>query len=72
MSTEPFVIEVNHLVHKYGRTEAVNDLSFQVRRGQCYGFFGRNGAGKTTTIKCLAEPAPPDVGVGPRLRPGPG
>jgi hypothetical protein len=27
MSTEPFVIEVNHLVHKYGRTEAVNDLS---------------------------------------------
>jgi ABC-2 type transport system ATP-binding protein len=53
MSTEPFVIEVNHLVHKYGRTEAVNDLSFRVRRGQCYGFFGRNGAGKTTTIKCL-------------------
>jgi ABC-2 type transport system ATP-binding protein len=53
MSTEPFVIEVNHLVHKYGRTEAVNDLSLRVRRGQCYGFFGRNGAGKTTTIKCL-------------------
>ena len=53
MSTEPFVIEVNQLVHKYGRTEAVNDLSFRVRRGQCYGFFGRNGAGKTTTIKCL-------------------
>ena len=42
-----------HLVHKYGRTEAVNDLSLRVRRGQCYGFFGRNGAGKTTTIKCL-------------------
>src|SRR5664280_3474299 len=53
MSTEPSVIELNHLVHKYGRTEAVNDLSFRVRRGQCYGFFGRNGAGKTTTIKCL-------------------
>ena len=53
MSTEPPVIEVTNLVHKYGRTEAVNDLSLQVRRGQCYGFFGRNGAGKTTTIKCL-------------------
>jgi len=53
MSTEPFVIEVNNLVHKYGHTEAVNDLSLRVRRGQCYGFFGRNGAGKTTTIKCL-------------------
>ena len=53
MSNEPFVIEVTNLRHKYGRTEAVNDLSLQVRRGQCYGFFGRNGAGKTTTIKCL-------------------
>ena len=53
MSSEPSVIEVTHLVHKYGHTEAVNDLSLRVRRGQCYGFFGRNGAGKTTTIKCL-------------------
>jgi len=53
MSNEPSVIEITHLVHKYGHTEAVNDLSLRVRRGQCYGFFGRNGAGKTTTIKCL-------------------
>jgi ABC-2 type transport system ATP-binding protein len=53
MNQEPSVIEVTHLVHKYGRTEAVNDLSLRVERGQCYGFFGRNGAGKTTTIKCL-------------------
>ena len=53
MSNEPSVIEIAHLVHKYGRTEAVNDLSLRVRRGRCYGFFGRNGAGKTTTIKCL-------------------
>jgi ABC-2 type transport system ATP-binding protein len=53
MNQESPVIEVTHLVHKYGRTEAVNDLSLRVQRGQCYGFFGRNGAGKTTTIKCL-------------------
>jgi len=53
MNQEPSVIEVTHLVHKYGRTEAVNDLSLRVGRGKCYGFFGRNGAGKTTTIKCL-------------------
>ena len=53
MSNESSVIEIAHLVHKYGRTEAVNDLSLRVRRGRCYGFFGRNGAGKTTTIKCL-------------------
>ena len=53
MSNEPSAIEVSHLVHKYGRTEAINDLSLRVSRGKCYGFFGRNGAGKTTTIKCL-------------------
>ena len=62
MSTEPFVIEVNNLVHKYGHTEAVNDLSLRVRRGQCYGFFGRNGAGKTTTIKCLLNLLQPTGG----------
>ena len=45
MSSEQSVIEVSHLVHRYGRTEAVNDLSLRVRRGQCYGFFGRYGAG---------------------------
>ena len=72
MSNEPSVIEVNHLVHKYGRTEAVNDLSLRVRRGQCYGFFGRNGAGKTTTIKCLLNLLRPKSGHGARLRPGPG
>ncbi len=53
MNQDTSVIEVSHLVHRYGHTEAVNDLSLRVQRGQCYGFFGRNGAGKTTTIKCL-------------------
>src|ERR1039457_5896410 len=63
MSTEPSVIEINHLVRKYGHTEAVNDLSLRVRRGQCYGFFGRNGAGKTTTIKCLLNLLQPTAGT---------
>src|SRR5271169_4586383 len=62
MNTEPSVIEINHLVRNYGRTEAVNDLSLRVRRGQCYGFFGRNGAGKTTTIKCLLNLLRPSGG----------
>jgi ABC-2 type transport system ATP-binding protein len=63
MSTESPVIEVAHLVRKYGRAEAVNDLSLRVKRGQCYGFFGRNGAGKTTTIKCLLNLLEPTSGV---------
>jgi ABC-2 type transport system ATP-binding protein len=60
-------IKISHLVRKYGRTEAVNDLSLTVRRGRCYGFFGRNGAGKTTTIKCLLnllEPTSGEIRVG--------
>jgi ABC-2 type transport system ATP-binding protein len=62
MKQETSVIEITHLVHKYGRTEAVNDLSLRVDRGQCYGFFGRNGAGKTTTIKCLLNLLRPSAG----------
>jgi ABC-2 type transport system ATP-binding protein len=48
-----FAIEVRDLHCAYGRTEAVNGLSFTVAPGRCYGLFGRNGAGKSTTIKCL-------------------
>ena len=56
------VIEVNHLVRRYGQTDAVNGLNLRVARGRCYGFFGRNGAGKTTTIKCLLNLLRPTSG----------
>src|SRR5579863_8795607 len=62
MKTETPVIEINHLVRKYGKTDAVNDLSLRVAPGRCYGFFGRNGAGKTTTIKCLLNLLRPNSG----------
>ncbi len=50
--SEP-VIELDGLIHRYGKNDALNGLSLEVEPGQCYGFFGRNGAGKTTAIKCL-------------------
>ena len=53
MPSESPAIEINNLVRRYGKTDAVNGLSLRVEPGRCYGFFGRNGAGKTTTIKCL-------------------
>ena len=56
------VIEVDHLVRRYGRTDAVNGLNLRVQPGRCYGFFGRNGAGKTTTIKCLLNLVRPTSG----------
>ena len=57
------VIEIDRLIRRYGRTDAVNGLDLRVEPGRCYGFFGRNGAGKTTTIKCLLNLLKPTSGV---------
>jgi ABC-2 type transport system ATP-binding protein len=53
------VIEVKSLVKKYGSFAAVNDISFNVGRGEVFAFLGPNGAGKTTTVEvleCLKSP----------------
>src|SRR5437667_28117 len=63
MNSQTPVIDLNHLVRRYGRTDAVNGLSLRVQPGRCYGFFGRNGAGKTTTIKCLLNLLRPTAGA---------
>jgi ABC-2 type transport system ATP-binding protein len=63
MSTETNAIEIDRLVRRFGRTDAVNELTLSVRPGRCYGFFGRNGAGKTTTIKCLLNLLRPTSGT---------
>lgn len=62
MTTESPVIQIENLVRRYGRTDAVDGLSLRVAPGRCYGFFGRNGAGKTTTIKCLLNLLRPTTG----------
>ncbi|MGB8355812.1 MAG: ABC transporter ATP-binding protein [Chthoniobacteraceae bacterium] len=62
MNTETPIIEIQNLTRRYGKLDAVNGLSLNVRPGKCYGFFGRNGAGKTTTIKCLLNLLRPDSG----------
>jgi ABC-type multidrug transport system ATPase subunit len=46
-------IEVVNLTKKFGNFTAVNGISFQVPRGEIFGFLGPNGAGKTTTIRML-------------------
>jgi ABC-2 type transport system ATP-binding protein len=55
-------VEVRDLKRSYGKTDAVDGLSFTVRAGRCYGLFGRNGAGKTTTMKCLLNHLRPRSG----------
>ena len=47
------IIRVEHLVVAFGDFKAVNDISFEVARGEIFGFLGANGAGKTTTIRTL-------------------
>ena len=57
MATAPqsngLAIYAEHLVRRFGQFTAVNDVSFQVQRGEIFGFLGPNGSGKTTVIKML-------------------
>ena len=48
------MIEVRHLTKRFGRTTAVDDLSFDVDKREIVGFLGPNGAGKTTTMRVLS------------------
>ncbi|MEO1188972.1 MAG: ATP-binding cassette domain-containing protein, partial [Pseudomonadota bacterium] len=46
--TKPNVIEVQELTKKFGDFTAVDAITFEVERGEIFGFLGANGAGKTT------------------------
>jgi drug efflux transport system ATP-binding protein len=46
-------ISAEHLVRRFGKVAAVDDVSFQVQKGEIFGFLGPNGSGKTTVIKML-------------------
>jgi ABC-2 type transport system ATP-binding protein len=56
------MIDVQSLTKRYGRTAAVDELSFQVRPGYVTGFLGPNGAGKSTTMRVIMGLASPDAG----------
>ena len=47
------MIEISNLVKRYGKNYAVNDISFNVNKGEIVGFLGPNGAGKSTTMNIL-------------------
>jgi ABC-2 type transport system ATP-binding protein len=69
------VICVSQFCKRYGDFVAVDDISFQVRRGEIFGLLGPNGAGKSSTLECLEGLRRPDggtldiLGVDPTLQP---
>lgn len=54
MESSQIMVNVEHLTKRYAGKTAVEDLSFQVNRGEILGFLGPNGAGKTTTLRILS------------------
>jgi ABC-type multidrug transport system ATPase subunit len=52
-SANGLAISAEHIVRRFGQFTAVDDVSFQVQRGEVFGFLGPNGSGKTTVIKML-------------------
>lgn len=59
------MLKIEHLVKTYPKSDrvAVDDISFELRPGEIFGFLGQNGAGKSTTIKCLTGILPFDSGT---------
>lgn len=56
------MLEVRHLVKRYRRIAAVDDVSFTIRPGEVLGYLGPNGAGKSTTVKVLTGLIEPTAG----------
>jgi ABC-2 type transport system ATP-binding protein len=57
------VIEVSGIRKTYGKTVAVDEVSFEVHDGEIFGLIGPNGAGKTTTMECVEGLRKPDRGA---------
>ena len=57
------MIQVSGLKKSYGSHVAVNDVSFEIAKGEAFGLLGPNGAGKTTTISMMIGILAPDAGT---------
>src|ERR1700751_3819028 len=62
MKTGELAVQVDQLTVQFGEFKAVNQVSFQVSKGEIFGFLGANGAGKTTTIRVLCGLLVPSSG----------
>src|SRR4030042_3626933 len=55
-------VEISHISKSFGALKAVDDVSFEVEKGEIFGLLGPNGAGKTTAIRVLLDIFKPDHG----------
>ncbi len=62
MTTKEIVIRTDKLTKKFGDFIAVNEVTFEVKQGEIFGFLGANGAGKTTAMKMLIGISKPSGG----------
>jgi len=53
MKNSSVLVSIDHFRMNFGKTTVIKDLSFNVRKGETFGFLGSNGSGKTTTIRAL-------------------
>ena len=60
--TDDIMIQAAGLTHFYGPQPAIDEVTFNVKRGEILGFLGPNGAGKTTTMRILTGYMPPTHG----------
>ncbi len=63
MSASTAIIQVQGLTKRYGGARGVEELTFEVARGEAFGYLGPNGAGKTTTIRTLLDFIRPTSGT---------
>jgi len=56
------IVAANSLIKDYGSLRAVDNISFEIKRGECFGFLGPNGAGKTTVMGMIYCYMPPTSG----------
>src|SRR5215468_10292250 len=62
MAMDASIIEVENLTRRFGAFTAVDRITFQVQRGEVFGFLGSNGSGKSTTIRMLCGLLTPSEG----------
>ena len=57
------IVEIKGLCKKFGKTEVLHDVSFDIYEDEIVGFIGPNGAGKSTTMKCMCNLIFPSAGT---------